>query len=475
MEANGKAHEEFRSRRQLLTLQTSSGVRERDSIFIELTRSICPECRRVLDAQVHVRDGRVYMKKRCPVHGWFEGIVSSDAEMYLGASRFNRPGRIPLRFGTEIREGCPYDCGLCPDHQQHTCVGIIEVTQSCNLRCPTCFTDSPAGGSLTLRQVETMLDNFVESEGDPEVVQFSGGEPSIHPEILAMLRAAKGRGIKHVMLNSNGVRIAREPGFVKELAGLGIIVYLQFDGFASSTFQTIRGTDLGETKRLAIENLSRHSVDTVLVSTVQRGVNEHEMGAIVDYMIQTPVVKGVVFQPTFYTGRHPDFDPMDRVTLPDVVKGIVAQSKHGFRESDFVPIPCCFPTCSSATYVYLDDGGVIPLPRVVDVPEYLDYFKNRTIVDIDLVVQGAFDSLYSASSVPGSRKMLESYCTVCGIPIDLGGLKDRVKMIMIQPFPDPYTFNIKQVMKCCIHELLPDGRIIPFCAYNNIYRNAPRA
>lgn len=455
---------------------SNATTHERDSIFIELTRSICPECHIVLDAQIHVRSGRVYMRKRCPVHGWFEGIISSDAEMYLGASRFNRPGQIPLRFATEIRDGCPNDCGLCPDHQQHTCVGIIEVTQSCNLRCPTCFTDSPSGGTLSLEQVENILDNFVKSEGNPEVVQFSGGEPSIHPEILPMLHAAKNRGIKHVMLNTNGLRISREPGFADDLAKIGVAVYLQFDGFATSTFQTIRGLDLGEVKRQAIGNLSEYGVNTVLVSTVQQGVNDNEMGAIVDYAIQTPVVKGVVFQPTFYTGRHPGFDPMNRITLPDAVKGIAAQSKYGFAESDFVPIPCCFPTCSSATYIYLDDkGGVVPLPRVVEVPEYLDYFKNRTLVDIDSVVQGAFDSLYSASSVPGSKKMLESYCTACGIPTDLDGLKDRVKMIMIQPFPDPYTFNIKQVMKCCIHELLPDGRTIPFCVYNNIYRGTPKA
>ncbi len=445
-------------------------VRERDSIFIELTKSICPECRKVLDAQVHVRNGRVYMKKRCPEHGWFEGIISSDAEMYMGASRFNRPGRIPFQFATEIRDGCPLDCGLCPDHQQHTCVGIIEVTQNCNLHCPTCFTDSPSGPSLSLKQVEDILDNFVKSEGDPEVVQFSGGEPSIHPQILDMLGAAKEKGIKHVMLNSNGVRIARDRRFVEELARIGVVIYLQFDGFAESTFRTIRGLDLTKVKRDAVENLAEFNVDTVLVSTVQRGVNEQEMGAIVDYAMQTPIVRGVVFQPTFYTGRHPNFDPMNRVTLPDVVKGIAAQSKFGFRESDFVPIPCCYPTCSSATYVYVDENGVLPLPRAVNVEEYLDYFKNRTIVDIDSVVQEAFDSLYSAASVPGSEKMMESYCTVCGIPFDLGDLKNKVKMIMIQPFPDPYTFNVKQVMKCCIHELLPDKRIIPFCAYNNLYR-----
>ncbi len=241
------------------------------------------------------------MRKRCPDHGWFEGVISSDANMYLNAARFNRPGRLPLQFATEIRDGCPLDCGLCPDHQQHTCVGIIEVTQSCNLQCPTCFTDSPSTSSLTLSQVESILDNFVKSEGDPEVVQFSGGEPTVHREILEMMKAAKKRGIKHVMLNTNGVRIAREPEFVKQLAQIGVSVYLQFDGFSTHTFKTIRGLDLSEVKRLAVKNLSEFNVDTVLVSTVQRGVNEDEMGRVVDYAMETPIIRGAVFQPTFYT------------------------------------------------------------------------------------------------------------------------------------------------------------------------------
>ncbi len=287
--------------------------------------------------------------------------------MYLNAARFNRPGRVPLQFATEIRDGCPFDCGLCPDHQQHTCVGIIEVTQNCNLQCPTCFTDSPSTSSLTLGQVESILDNFVKSEGDPEVVQFSGGEPTVHPEILEMMKAAKKRGIKYVMLNTNGVRIAQEPEFVKQLAQVGVSVYLQFDGFSTNTFKTIRGLDLSEVKRLAVKNLSEFNVGTVLVSTVQLGVNEDEMGQVVDYAMETPIIRGVVFQPTFYTGRHPGFDPMNRVTLPDVVKGIAAQSRYGFVESDFVPIPCCFPTCSLATYVYVENGKVTPLPRVVEV------------------------------------------------------------------------------------------------------------
>ena len=161
-----------------------------DYIFHELTRSICPECKTVIDAQIITRDNKVYMRERCPTHGWFEGIISSDAEMYVNSIKFNKPGTIPLEFSTEVKDGCPLDCGLCPEHKQHICLGLIEVNTACNLSCPVCFANAGIGYSLTMQQVEGMLDRFVETEGDPEVIQFSGGEPTIHPQILDMIQAA---------------------------------------------------------------------------------------------------------------------------------------------------------------------------------------------------------------------------------------------------------------------------------------------
>ena len=166
-----------------------------DYIFHELTRSICPECKVVIDAQVIIRNNKVYMRKRCPTHGWFEGIINSDAEMYVDSIKFNKPGTLPLEFSTEVKNGCPLDCGLCPEHKQHICLALIEVNTACNLNCPVCFANAGVGYSLTMGQVERMLDRFVELEGDPEVVQFSGGEPTIQPQLLDMIQAAIERGV----------------------------------------------------------------------------------------------------------------------------------------------------------------------------------------------------------------------------------------------------------------------------------------
>jgi uncharacterized radical SAM superfamily Fe-S cluster-containing enzyme len=167
--------------------------KDADHVFLELTRSICPICRIVIDAQVLLRSGQVFMRKRCPEHGVFEALVYGDADAYVRLARFSKPGTIPLAFNSEVRDGCPHDCGLCPEHQQHACLGIIEVNSACNMNCPLCFASAGHGFNLTLAEVEAILDDLVRTEGAPEVVQFSGGEPSIHPQIVEMLRAAKAR------------------------------------------------------------------------------------------------------------------------------------------------------------------------------------------------------------------------------------------------------------------------------------------
>ncbi|MGH2522154.1 MAG: radical SAM protein, partial [Anaerolineales bacterium] len=227
---------------------------DRPEIFWEFTRSLCPECKKVIDAHILLRDGKVIMRKRCPEHGRFEALVFGDAELYTQIARYNKPGTLPLGFATEVRDGCPHDCGLCPDHQQHACLGLIEVNSACNLDCPLCFANSGthlthSGFELSLEQVNFMLDRFVQFEGNPEVLQFSGGEPSLHPRILEFIELAQQKGIDYVMLNTNGIRIARDDKFLAGLQRLKPHIYLQFDGFDAETNRILRGRpDLIEDK-----------------------------------------------------------------------------------------------------------------------------------------------------------------------------------------------------------------------------------
>jgi tetraether lipid synthase len=451
---------------------------DRDEVFLEYAKSICPVCKRVIDGEINVREGRVIMRKRCPEHGSFEALVYSDADLYMSQLRYNKPGTIPLRSQTEVREGCPLDCGICPDHKQHTCLGLIEVNSSCNLDCPICFAGSghqPDGFSLTVDQVGTMLDAFVAAEGEPEVVQLSGGEPTIHPEILTFIAMAKERGIKAVMLNTNGIRLARDDAFMAELARLRPHIYLQFDGFEERTHRTIRGADLREIKRRALDRCAEAGLTVTLVAAVERGVNEHEIGEIVRFGVRHPAVMSVAFQPVTHSGRHIAFDPLQRLTNADVMRSLASQVPEWFRLSDFVPVPCCFPTCRSMCYAVVDDHGLLPLTRLVDVDQYLDYVSNRMLPDPQ--VRTALEKMFSASALPGAERALLA-CEDCGIDIPnaLREVWRHFFVIVVQDFQDPYTLNVRQLMKCCVGEIVPDGRIIPFCAYNSVgYREQVRA
>jgi 7,8-dihydro-6-hydroxymethylpterin dimethyltransferase len=453
---------------------------DRDEVFLEITRSVCPVCKRVLDAEVNARDDQVFLRKRCPEHGSFEARVYGDATMYVEAMRFNKPGTIPLETQTEVREGCPLDCGLCPDHKQHACLGVLEVNSACNLDCPICFADSGHqldGFTLTDEQVERALDAFVRAEGEPEVVMFSGGEPSIHPRILELLALARTKPIRHVVLNTNGIRLARDPSFAPALAEVGVSIYLQFDGLRRETHEQVRGRDLREEKRRALDACAETGLTVALVAAIERGVNEDEIGDVLRFGLAHPAVRSVVYQPVTHAGRHPEFDPGKRLTNSDVIHAIVEQTDGALVASDFFPVPCCFPTCRSVTYLLVEGETVVAIPRVLRVEDYLDYVTNRVLPDP--AIRRALEKLWSASAVPGSGSVADQLaCATCAIelPTAVRDASAKAFMVVIQDFQDSYTLNVKQLMKCCVEQLVPDGRLIPFCAYNSVgYREQVRA
>ena len=450
-------------------------------VFHELTRSICPVCRRVIDAKSLLRDNQVFMSKRCPRCGPFMALIYADAEAYISYSQYNKPGTIPLAYSGKTERGCPHDCGLCPEHEQHACLGIIEVNSACDMDCPLCFAEAGPGFSLTLEEVEQMLDDYVRTEGQPEVVQFSGGEPSIHPRIIDFVRAAQARNIRFVMLNTNGKRIARDDRFLEDLNEVRPALYFQFDGFEPETYRVIRGEpDLLAEKLRALDRLAKIGLNVTIVPAIERGINEHEVGRIIEFAIEHPAIRGITFQPAFRAGRHLPGDPLRRMTIPDVVREIEAQTSGKFIASDFVPVPCCFPTCNSVTYAFVESGRVTPLPRILDVNDYLDYITNRIVPDFSHEIRTALEGLWSSSSVAGSDKSLQQLaisCQACQLPdkLAINNIAKNMLMIMLQDFMDPWTFSQKNLMKCCKEFLLPGGKQIPFCAYNTVgYREQAR-
>ena len=454
---------------------------DRPYIYHNFTNSLCPRCLKVIQAKVILQNNKVYMLKTCPEHGAMRALLSSDAAYYLTQSQYNKPGTLPRRFQTPVEKGCPLDCGLCTDHEQHTCLALVEITEACNLRCPTCFADSDVGRFSPIDEVERMLDTVVENEGYADVVQLSGGEPTIHPHILDILAMAKKKRIKALMINTNGVRIARDEDFVRSLCAFkgNFEVYLQFDGFRQSTYEDLRGLDLREVKTQAIANLTRYEIPINLTATIKRGVNEDEIGQIVKFGVEQKMVRGVTFQPITNVGRHDEFNPMDRTTVPDVIHAIDEQTGGMFRTTDFVPLPC-HSDCISMTYAYVNGNKVKPLPRYIDVKAYLDVIGNQInfkVDDVKDVVGSALMRLWSASMPLSTINALRDFS--CCLPVAPQALTQKehgsllyenMFRIVIIAFMDAWNFDVRSAKKCCVHNILPDGKIMPFCSYNTLHR-----
>jgi 7,8-dihydro-6-hydroxymethylpterin dimethyltransferase len=451
---------------------------------LSATQSLCPECKALVPADVVEDEGRIVMVKHCPEHGEQRALTCSDAEWYRWSRKFIKPGRAPAFHATRSEAGCPYDCGFCPEHEQHACVTLFEITQACNLECPACFAASPHGSHASLDDIDAMLDAVTRAEGGTaDVVMLSGGEPTIHPDFReVMRRVAQSGRVRHTVVNTNGIRFAKDPRLCELAAELNVKVYLQFDGFERGSLEMLRGKDLVPTKLHALDALGKAGVNVVLVGTIAKGVNDHEIGKIVKLGLGHPAVRAVSFQPQFGEGRWVPFDPMDRTTTTDVIAAVAAQTDGLFRAIDFVPIPCCDPMCTAATYAWIEDGAVTPLPRIVDVEHYLDYLKNAALPSLNPTLEADFaemratlETLYSKSNPAGSEGQRTAFECACGpiMEIDQKDITGSLFSITIEAFMDRWNFDVARARRCCIQEAMPDGRIIPFCTYNTLYRFAP--
>ena len=485
------------------------GITLRDYTFLGATQSLCPECLALVPAKIVERGGRVYFRKRCPTHGPREDFVCSDVAWW-DRTDYSLPGKMPNEFGVEPNLGCPFDCGLCTEHEQHTCIGLLEITSSCNLECPMCFASSgPGGKHLSFEECRRAIDRLVAVEGRPEILQLSGGEPTIHPEFLSIWRYACDQPIDIVMINTNGLRLAHDQALVDALAERRgrTEVYLQFDGFDDQGCRTLRGESLVETKLRAIERLGAAGVRTILVSTVQPGVNDHELGKLVEFGLERPWVTGVSFQPASYVGRHVLPAELERrVTFPDILRGICEQTglrgDGGWVESDFAPLPCAHPNAHSLAYAYRSAGEVVPLARFVDLDNHLDLLSGRITFNRERAREliGEYLSRMACGGVDcgcGDPSQLLPVLTA-SVPgdvshVDDGGeaksANDRVAQeffgralmedlgpedvfrITTTSFMDAYNFDVRQEMKACVHFVLPSGHLVPFSAYNLHYRD----
>jgi uncharacterized radical SAM superfamily Fe-S cluster-containing enzyme len=424
-------------------------------------------------AKVIIEDDKVFYLKRCREHGVQKTLISDDVEYWRQQKLWIKPGDRPLTTQTRTEAGCPFDCGLCPDHEQHSCLAIIEINQACNLACPVCFASATDvhGSHRPLAEIEAMLDALVESEGEPDLVQISGGEPTIHPEFFAVLDAVKRRPIRHVMINTNGVRIAQDREFVERLASYAprLEVYLQFDSLDDDALVNLRGAKLARIRREALEALEAVGLSTTLVAVVKRGVNDHEVGDIIRHALTWKCVRGVTFQPVQDAGRNDGFDAnANRVLLTQIRREVGTSGVFGVE--DMIPLPCN-PDQISIGYALRDGDEVKPLTRLLPRELILNGPNTISYEAYPELKARILDLLSLATAQANTEEKLAGL--LCCLPHAMVPAEltyaNSFRVVILQ-FLDRYNFDIATVKRSCVHFVTPAGQIIPFDTYNTFYR-----
>jgi uncharacterized radical SAM superfamily Fe-S cluster-containing enzyme len=453
------------------------GERVRPYMFYDVAITICSVCFRKLEGKIVFENDSVFLLKRCAEHGAERVLIADDVDYYRKCREvFIKKPEMPLVYNTPVKWGCPYDCGLCTDHEQHSCLSLIEVTDSCNLRCPVCYASSGPERvqHRPLALIEKMFDAVVRNEGRPDVVQISGGEPTVHPDFFEIIELAKARPIQHLMVNTNGVRIAQDEEFVRRLAEAkpDIEIYLQFDSFERDALLDLRGADLRNVRERALRRLNEYNLSTTLVVTLKKGLNDGEIGKIIDFALSQPCVRGVTLQPIQDAGRLEKFDPAkDRLTLTEVRRKILEQTDV-FRPEDVIPVPC-HPDSLAMAYALKLDGKTVPLTGLIDADVLMNGARNTIVYEQDPAIRDCLFKLFATNHSPesGATSLRDLLCCLPRVqaPDNLG--YQNIFRVLIVQFLDAHAFDVRSVKKTCIHIVHPDGRLIPFDTYNLFYRD----
>lgn len=465
-------------------------------LTLGMTTSTCGTCRSMVPAKITSEGGDVYLQKFCPVHGEERVCIRRDVSDYIETLRYVKPAWVPAAFAGDAQSGCPDGCGFCSHHEQHLCMPIVEITDRCNLMCPVCLNSSGsqaadvAPADLSLSDFKAMLDRLLAAEKQVDVLNFSGGEPLLHPHVLALVDEAVSRKeIVRVSLSTNGLPLLANPSLLAALRERKVVISLQFDGFADSTYEVLRGRSLLQEKLALLQRLEEADITTSLTMTVAGGVNDDQFPQVLEYFFQARNIVSLMIQPIAFAGRASSLaGRARRISIPEVVSRLGESGHPAVQRRDFVPLPCSHPLCFSlAFYLMLEDGGVVSLNRLVGASTMLDALSNRVFFGLDTEeharVKDLIYDLWSGpvGAVPEGEGVLRTLRDILKAMSDVsssGGFdarkaftsaERRVKSIFIHAFQDAGTFDLDRVRRCCQGYPQPDGRVIPACVRNVLH------
>lgn len=477
------------------------------------TTSVCPECKKLIEATLYGEDDIVWMKKTCPVHGEFKEKYWESVELYNRERAHTSKGVRTLNPNVDANgTNCPFDCGLCQRHKSHTALANIVATNRCDLSCWYCFFYAKEGQPIyepSLDQIREMVKNLrAEKPVRCNAVQITGGEPTLREDLVEMVKICKEEGISHVQVNSDGINLAFKPDLATQLREAGTnTVYMSFDGVTGKT----NPKNHWEIP-MAMENCRKCGMGIVMVPTVIKGVNDHEVGDIVNFGLNhNDTIRGINFQPVSLVGRMPQkLREKQRITIPKVIEGLVEQTNGILNKDDFFSVPTMGSisefieamtgrsryqlsthfACGMATYIIKgEDGKVVPIAQFVDVEGLMEYLSEKAEERntgknkywVGLKVAKKIGSFVDKDKQPKGFSLSKMMMGPLLGKKDYGSLRKlhhNSLFIGLMHFQDPYNYDVERVERCCIHYSMPDGRIIPFCSFNvlpEVYRDKVQA
>ncbi|MEA3294169.1 MAG: radical SAM protein [Euryarchaeota archaeon] len=477
------------------------------------TKSICPVCHNLIDAVIFDNDNKIYIEKNCKNHGTFRDVYWGDTEQYYRFEKYLHDGNGITNHFISDKRGCPQDCGICGVHKTNTILANIDVTNRCNLRCPICFANAAASGYLyepTVEQIHEMM-TVLRSQEPVKCtsIQFTGGEPTMRLDLFHLIRMAREMGFKHIQLATNGLKLSESVNYCYVLRESGLkTLYLQFDSVNPEPYLETRGFNALPIKLKAIQNCREAKMPIDIVPTVIKGINDNELGDMVRFVADNiDIIKGINFQPVSFTGRvDSDKREQQRITIPEVLNNIDKQTNGAIISEDFYPVPfiapltnfanaitgfenvefSIHPHCGAGAHVYVDnEKKMTPIARFVDVEglhEYFDelaleiedvrYFKTiarwRGIRKLLRGIRQHVDDSNAPKDIDFPKNFLNLFVDRSGNAIKV--FHKKMMFIGIMHFQDLYNMDIERIQRCGIHYAVPDGRVIPFCTYNSLYR-----
>ncbi len=459
-----------------------------EHVYYSMTKGLCSTCKRSVDVKIHFGGDQVYFDKFCPEHGAQSCLVASSVEWYLDALSFIAPNTPPRGEIKPVQHGCPFDCGPCKSHQQKVYMPVIPITSACNLDCPICYTVNKNDDAHMLSEADfqRILDHLVAQHDELDIINFTGGEPTMHAKLPRFLQMARAAGIRRLTISTNGLKLLNES-FVEELGALDARIVLSLDTFDEDVDMKLLGAKTVKAKLKVLELLEKHDVTTTLLPAVATGLNDRDVGALFELMLSKPNICSLELHTLTFTGQGGvGFSRGARITTPDLHRILSEATEGKLRWTDFVPSPLAHPHCYSICYLLmLDGGGYVPFTRFMSRADLFELLSDSIYIQprekTERILRNSIDELWAnPESLPEAEQVLATLKRLVGELFPSRGaislearqkLAERAsKAIYIHSHMDEESFDVSRIMKCSIGVPEVDGSNIPTCSYNVLYR-----